>query len=126
MAVSSLRRPLLRYWMTLASPCMLPSRCRGRSEPLVKPTLGHLTKRSNPSSEKAEPADQVSGCRFGREPAPGMPVRRALTVGTAGAAGLGAGAERVGKDGLDGARATAAFGAAAQAAVDLLGVARKR
>jgi hypothetical protein len=44
---------------------------------------------------------------------------------TAGTAGLGAGAERLGQDGLDGARTSAAFGAAAEAAVDLLGVARK-
>src|ERR1700694_1821728 len=125
MAVSSLRRPLLRYSMTLASPCMVPSRCRGPSEPLVKPTLGHLTKRGNPSREKAAPAGSVSG-RFGRKAALGVPMRRAVAVGAAGAAGLGAGAERVGEDGLDGARAAAAFGAAAKAAVDLLGVARKR
>ena len=44
---------------------------------------------------------------------------------TAGAAGLGAGAERFVDDGLDGARAPAAFGAAAEAAIDLLGIARQ-
>ena len=40
------------------------------------------------------------------------------------AAGLRAGAERFIDDGLDGACATAAFGAAAEAAIDLLGIAR--
>ena len=44
---------------------------------------------------------------------------------TAGAAGLGAGAERFVNDGLDGARATTAFGAATEAAIDLLRMARQ-
>jgi len=41
------------------------------------------------------------------------------------AAGLGASPQRLVDDGLDGARASAAFGAAAEAAVDLLGIAGK-
>ena len=49
----------------------------------------------------------------------------AMAMRTTGAAGLGAGAQRLIDDGLDGARATAAFGAAAKAAIDLLGTARK-
>ena len=48
-----------------------------------------------------------------------------LAVRTAGAAGLGASAERLIDDGLDGARATAALGAATEATVNLLGVAGK-
>ena len=52
-----------------------------------------------------------------------MPICRYLVVRTSGAAGLGAGAKRVLDDGLDGARAATAFGATAEAAVDLLGVA---
>lgn len=40
-------------------------------------------------------------------------------------AGLGAAAERLIDDVLDSARAAAAFGAAAETAVDLLGMARK-
>src|SRR5689334_23514862 len=47
------------------------------------------------------------------------------TVRAASAAGLGARAERFVDDGLDGSGAAAAFGAAAEAAVDLLGAARK-
>ena len=39
-------------------------------------------------------------------------------------AGLGAGAQGFVNDGLDGARASAAFDAAAEAAIDLLGIAR--
>jgi hypothetical protein len=42
-----------------------------------------------------------------------------------GAAGLGAGTKCVVNDGLDGTRASATLGAAAETAVDLLGVARK-
>ena len=43
----------------------------------------------------------------------------------AGAAFLGAGAKGFVDDGLDGARAAAAFGAAAKAPIELLGVPRK-
>ena len=49
----------------------------------------------------------------------GMAVRAART------AGLGAGTEGFVDDGLDGTRATAAFGAATEAAIDLLGTARQ-
>lgn len=48
-----------------------------------------------------------------------------VAVRTAGAAGLGAGAQCFVDDGLDGARATAALGAASETAVNLLGVAGK-
>ena len=54
-----------------------------------------------------------------------MLVRRRMAVRTAGAAGLGAGAQRLVDDGLDGTRAAAAFGAAAETAVNLLGVTGK-
>jgi hypothetical protein len=46
-------------------------------------------------------------------------------VRTSGLADLGAGAQGIVNDGLDGAGATAAFGTAAETAVDLLGIARK-
>jgi hypothetical protein len=49
----------------------------------------------------------------------------AVAVRTTGAAGLGASAQRLVDDGLDGARATAALGAASETTVNLLGVARK-
>ena len=52
-------------------------------------------------------------------------LRFSLAVRTSGSADLGAGAQGIVNDGLDSARATAAFGAAAEAAVDLLGIARK-
>ena len=48
-----------------------------------------------------------------------------MAVRAARAAGLGAGAKRFVDDGLDGACAAAAFGAAAEAAVDLLRMARQ-
>ena len=50
---------------------------------------------------------------------PGLAVRAART------AGFGASAKRLVDDGLDGARAPAAFGAAAEATIDLLGIARQ-
>jgi hypothetical protein len=50
---------------------------------------------------------------------------RYLTVRTTGTARLGAGAERLVNDGLDGARASSALGAATETAVDLLGTAGK-
>jgi hypothetical protein len=52
-------------------------------------------------------------------------VGGSMAVRTAQAAGLGAGAESFVDDGLDGAGAAAAFGAAAEAAVDLLRMARQ-
>jgi hypothetical protein len=48
-----------------------------------------------------------------------------MAVRAAGAAGLGTGAECFVDDGLDGTRATAAFGATAEAAVNLLWIARQ-
>jgi hypothetical protein len=47
-----------------------------------------------------------------------------MTMRAARAAGLGAGTQRFVDDGLDGARAAAAFGAAAEASINLLGIAR--
>jgi hypothetical protein len=49
-------------------------------------------------------------------------VRTRLFVRAAGTAGLGAGSERLVDDGLDGARTAAAFGAAAEATIELLGI----
>ena len=54
-----------------------------------------------------------------------MAMAVVLAVRTAGAAGLGAGSERLVDDGLDGTRATAALGTATEAAIDLLGIAGK-
>jgi hypothetical protein len=48
-----------------------------------------------------------------------------LAVRASGAAGLGADAQSLVNDGLDGPRAPAAFGAATEAAIDLLGATRK-
>ena len=54
-----------------------------------------------------------------------MRFRIGLAVRAACTAGLGAGTQGLVDDGLDGARAAAAFGAAAEAAIDLLGIARQ-
>ena len=55
----------------------------------------------------------------------GLVIGRVAAMRAAGAAFLGAGAERFVDDSLDGARAPAAFGAATEAAIDLLGIAGK-
>jgi hypothetical protein len=52
-------------------------------------------------------------------------ISRVAAVRAAGAAFLGAGAEGFVDDGLDGARAPAAFGAAAEATVNLFGIPRQ-
>jgi len=49
-------------------------------------------------------------------------IRCRMAVRATNAAGLGAGAERFVDDGFDGPRAAAAFGAATETAIDLLGV----
>ena len=54
-----------------------------------------------------------------------MRFRLGAAVRTARAAGLGTGTERLVDDGLDGARAPAAFGAAAEATINLLRIARQ-
>ena len=54
-----------------------------------------------------------------------MRLRIGLAVRAARAAGLGAGAKRFVDDGLDGACAATAFGAAAEASIDLLRMARQ-
>jgi len=54
-----------------------------------------------------------------------MPLGAPRAVGAPGATDFGTGTESLVNDGLDGARATAAFGAAAEAAIDLLGTSRK-
>ena len=67
---------------------------------------------------------RMSGSREGefgsnRIGAGGMAVR------ATGLAGPDAGAQRIVDDGLDGARAAATFGTATEAAIELLGIARK-
>ena len=75
---------------------------------------------------------KVSGSSFEGELAVRARVRirqvrdRLAAVRASGAAGLGARTESVVNDGLNGARASSTFGAATEAAVDLLGIARKR
>ena len=64
-----------------------------------------------------------------RELGMGMRFRPGLAVSLAmrasGTAGLGAGTQSLVDDGLEGARAPAAFGTAAEATIDLLGVPRE-
>ena len=52
-------------------------------------------------------------------------ISASLAVRTSGAAGLGAGTQRLIDDRLDGARASAAFGATTETAIDLLGTTRE-
>ena len=63
--------------------------------------------------------------RCERKLAMGVGIFRDLAVRAAGTAGLGASPEGLVDDGLDGARASAAFGATTETAVDLLGATGK-
>ena len=80
-----------------------------------------------PGRQKSEKAQYVMRPSAGRDREIGMRVRVSMrmAVRTAGAARLSASAERIIDDGLDGARTTSALRAATEAAVELLGVARK-
>ena len=86
--------------------------------------LNQIEDGDNPSRRSAGGAEirRISG---GSEGEFGLNIRLGPAVRASGTAGLGASAERLVDNGLDGARASAAFGAAAEAAVDLLGIARK-
>ena len=67
----------------------------------------------------------ISARRGQRELAVGVCVLRDLAVRAAGAAGLGASPQSLVDDGLEGARAPAAFGATSETAIDLLGATRQ-
>ena len=68
---------------------------------------------------------KVSGCRFPNRAIVRVPMPHWAAVRASGAAGLGARAQRLVDDGLQGTRTAAALGAAAETAVDLSGVAGK-
>src|SRR5882757_5038622 len=117
MAVSSLRRPLLRYSMTFASPCMVHSAGRGQvNRPLFifRMFLNQIAGESNPIPKRALKLVRSSG---GRERKLGIAVLMGsrVAVRASGAAGFGASAERFVDNGFDSARASATLGAAAEA-----------
>src|SRR6202158_5229451 len=57
MAVSSLRRPLLRYSMTFASPCMMHSRGRGPHQD----GLGKVVQNAKSHYRQEQPTDERAG-----------------------------------------------------------------
>jgi hypothetical protein len=90
--------------------------------------LSHIAGRSNPLPKgppgKAAEYFRISGGGEGEFAVDGRVVFD-LAVRTSGLAGHGTGAEGLVNDGFDGARATAAFGATAEATINLLGIARE-
>ncbi len=88
--------------------------------------LSHIAGRSNPLPKGSDSGKQaifeVSG---GSERELGIDMRLGVpfAVGAPRATGHGASTESLVNDGLDGARAPAAFSAAAEAAIELLGIA---
>ena len=88
--------------------------------------LSHIAGRSNPLPKGSDSGKQaifeVSG---GSERELGIDLRLdvPLAVGASRATGLGASTKSLVNDGLDGARAPATFSAAAETAVELLGIA---
>jgi hypothetical protein len=90
--------------------------------------LSHIAGRGNPLPKgppgKAAEYFRISGGGEGEFAVDGRVVPD-VAVRTSGLAGHGTGAESLVNDGFDGARAAAAFGAAAEATINLLGIARK-
>jgi hypothetical protein len=68
---------------------------------------------------------EISGDNFEGKFALDMLMRPGLAVRASGMAGLGAGTKRLVNDGFDAAGASATFGAATEAAIELLGIAWK-
>jgi hypothetical protein len=106
---------------------MMHSRLRGPIEVGLLTLLSHIAGRSNPLPKASDSGKQaileISG---GSERERGTIVMRLgvpRAVGAPGATGFGTGTESLVNDGLDGARAPSAFGAAAEAAIELLGIA---
>src|ERR1700737_1710756 len=115
MAVSSLRRPLLRYSMTLASPCMMHSRCHGQSWPSksnlerYQVTLqagATLCRKGRPGKRTIF---EISADNFEGKFAVDMPMRPGPAVRAAGMAGLGASPEALLNGGFDAAGPSATF-----------------
>jgi hypothetical protein len=76
-----------------------------------------------PEQQKNPSIQQITGILDGRrESEVSVLMRVRLTVRTAGTARLGASAQRLVNDGLDGARAPAALGTATEASIELLGI----
>src|SRR5882757_1329073 len=117
--------------MTLGSPCMValrilrPKPARTVFRMLLNQFRGKRNHSRQKPGETAKPVE-IQGFSAGREREPGLGFfRHGVAMRATGAAGLGAGAEGFVNDGLDGARASPAFGAASEATVNLLGVARQ-
>ena len=96
-------------------------------ETVFRTLLNQITREGNLPAASTRKIDASSGFSGGRERKLGIGrlFSLGMAVRAAGAAGLGAGPKGFIDDGLDGARAAAAFGAAAEAAIKLLGVARQ-
>ena len=99
---------------------------RGPIEVGLPTLLSHIAGRSNPLPNRSDIGKQaileISG---GSERERGIVMRLGVprAVGAAGPTGLGASPKSLVNDGFDGARAPPAFGAAAEAAIELLGIA---
>jgi len=105
---------------------MMHSRLRGPIEMSLLTLLSHIAGRSNPVPKGSDSGKQaildVSGGSE-RELGIDMRLRGPLAVGAPRATGLGASTKRLVDDGFDGARTPATFGTAAEAAIELLGIA---
>src|ERR1700730_7516812 len=108
MAASSCRRPRLRYSMTLASPCMM--RIPDSSGRINRSLVQNVSKQ----------AGATRGNRRSARPKRRLSNDDLIALRSARAAAAGR-RDRIVHDAADGARATAALGAAAEAAIDLPG-----
>ena len=102
------------------------SSLRGPIETGLPTLLSHIAGRSNPLRKGSDSGKQaifeVSGGSE-REGGIDMGLGVPLAVGASRATGLGASTKSLVNDGFDGARTPAAFSAAAEAAIELLGIA---
>src|SRR5215831_17708953 len=106
MAASSCRRPRLRYSMTLASPCMV--RIPDSSGCDHRPSIENVAKTADETRGDRRPPEGKR--RLSNDDLVALPTAPATAAGRR---------DRVVHDAPDGARATAALGAAAEAAIDL-------
>ena len=102
------------------SPCMMHSPAEARSAFERNANKSHYGQQQSLSRGPASRQFRIE-----RTPAVEVGVGSGVAVRTSGTAGLGTSTERLVNDGLDGARASTTFGAAAKAAIELLGIARE-
>jgi len=103
-------------------PIKLPSKSNLERYQVTLQTAATLCRKGRPGKRTIS---EISGDNFERKFALNMLMRPGPAVRASGMAGLNASTERLVNDGFDAAGASATFGAATEAAIELLGIAWK-